>query len=130
LAFGQPVVNDTTKSFDHYPQIEEVIGYYGYPGVSYLIASADRILHFTREWGYTLYPAQAFEVVGPKGSAVAVLMTVGTPILGADPTNGARILNVDSMLDVRTGLGPKPPAAPTTKEHSHGKVQKEAVSEA
>ena len=101
--------------FDHYPTLRELLREDPPVGVAFLIASVDRVLLFQSKYGYSLYPRiGAFGIQGPKGEAVAVLMTSGEPILGVSRDNGIRALSVDTALDSSTGLGPTP--TPPTKD--------------
>lgn len=87
------------------PQLDEVLLWGGRPGVQYCYVSGENLGAF-QDIGFDMVKdAQVFSVVGPKGQCSSVvIMGKGTPIPGADPQNGIRVLGVDNNIREITGL--------------------------
>jgi hypothetical protein len=97
---------DLKKSFEgRLPRLEEVLLWGGQPGVEYCYVDGSNIGAFQDLGFEMLRDTSVFTVIGPKGMCHSVLiMGRGTPIPGADPQNGVRMLGVDNVIRESTGL--------------------------
>ncbi len=91
-------------TFDHYPDLEELLEYGGVPGVEYaLVLGQNMASAQNKEWSI-LHRTPAFEVTGPNGTVGMVLMGKGEPIQNAGPYTVMPFLSVDKEADQLTGL--------------------------
>ena len=97
---------DTKQSFDgRLPRLVEVLRWGGQPGMEYCYVDGSNIGSFQDIGFEMIRDASVFTVVGPKGACPSILiMGRGTPIPGADPHNGIRVLGVDNHIRTTTGL--------------------------
>jgi hypothetical protein len=91
------------------PDPAELLQWGGRPGVQYLIVDAANLNAATMDtstgqrW-VLCKDVPVYQVKGPKGTASILVLSRGTPIQGADPTNGIREWFYDRTLLTTTGL--------------------------
>lgn len=116
--------SDVKRSFEgRLPKLAEVLLWGGQPGVEYCYVDGSNIGAFQDIGFEMIRDATVFGVLGPKGECPSILiMGRGTPIPGADPHNGIRVLGVDNHIRATTGVdmdegydASKPDRAPIRK---------------
>jgi hypothetical protein len=97
---------DTQRVYEgRLPRLAEVLLWGGKPGVEYCYVDGANLGAFQSIGFELVRDTDAFTVTGPKGECSSVvIMGRGTPIPGADPQNGIRVLGVDNKIRESTGL--------------------------
>ena len=91
------------RTYDHIPQLGELIKNQGVPGVWYAqTAVANLRPAHERGWGKTLgtngKPLLPYTIVGNKGVVDCELLSKGTPIPGQDPVSSVSQCGVDDLV--------------------------------
>lgn len=92
--------------FDNcYPDPNEEFQNGGWPGVRYMYTAVHRQKQMIQN-GWWLVPnaGKVYTVSGPAGTMDCVVMGLGEPIRGADPSNGTREWYIDPELEDGTGV--------------------------
>ena len=95
------------------PDPTEVIQWGGRPGYIYAFVHAANLGRYRRSGWAMVAGTDNLEVLGPLGTADALVLARGAPIPGGDPANGVRPWFYDPRLLEETGLSspyPKHPA--------------------
>ena len=91
-------------TYDHLPQLRELLKNGGLPGVEYLQVAVHNLRLAQREgWTRVSGHQMVYTIVGPNGSCDCELFGSGEPISGQDPEGGARVCWID--MDVRQETG-------------------------
>lgn len=96
------------RSFDHVPQLHELLPNGGWPGVIYAqvaVHNTANAVERTEEPAHLrpIRGTQYFEISGPKGKVQMALVGTGSPIPGANPDAGARLFFTDGEVTRLTG---------------------------
>lgn len=137
---GAPIGPDIPTSshrltFDHVPELWELMPNEGWPGVTYAQVCVHNVKHARdrEERPANLRPIQDafyYSITGPRGEAQMALVGCGKPIPGAAPESGARLFFTDGEVTRITGHAVKYPIwfreQPEEKPSGEVKVEEDA----
>ena len=100
-----PTVSLDEYTYDHIPQLRELLEGGGLPGVTYLQVTVGNMKQAQLEgWNPIHRWSMAYTIVGPSGRVDCMLLAQGKPIPAMSAGSGRRICKLDPEIMKTTGL--------------------------